>query len=1583
VRSPRSTVGTLTELYDHLRLLFARLGTRAEGSGAEPPDESPRSRAKRGKRGFGGEGADSEIGAEGHIDRRLFSFNAPQGACPACHGLGVEDRIDPELLIADPSRTLREGALVPTQPNGYTVYSQVTVDALDQVCRAHGFSVDVPWRELTEEQRQVILRGSDRVRIPYGKHTLESRLRWSGITPKPREEGYYKGLLTVMEQTLARDRNKNILRFVRTMPCSACGGTRLRPEALAVRFHGENIAGLAARSLDSLGDWLRALQPEPREGPVFDPIRAAMLERIALLQRLGLGYLRLDRESTTLSAGEAQRLRIACQASGELRGILYVLDEPSMGLHPRDNRRLLEVLRLLRDQGNSVLVVEHDEETIRAADWLADLGPGAGSGGGELLYNGPAAGLLAPNPDPQLARSRTRACLLSPPAAPNARRPGTGTLRVPDARRHNLQGISPEFRLGALNVLTGVSGAGKSTLFEELLARWDGGELPGRERLEKAIVVDASPIGRTPRSNPATYTGLFDHVRDLFAALPDAKLRGFGKGRFSFNVAGGRCEACEGAGCQQIGMHFLGSFDVPCEACGGKRFNAETLEVKWQGLSIYDVLELSISRARELFADQPKIARVLDALDALGLGYLTLGQPSTTLSGGEAQRIKLAAELSRPSNGASLYLLDEPTTGLHRADVEVLLSCLQKLVERGDTVLAIEHDRDVIRAADWVIDLGPEGGEGGGRIVASGTPEEIAACEGSYTGTALRETPAAVPVSRPEPGPEAPIRLRGVRTHNLQGVDVEIPWGSLTVITGVSGSGKSSLAFDTLATEGQGRFTDAFSTYARRFVQRAGAPDFEQISGLTPAIAIRQKTGSRNPRSTVGTMTGILDLYRLLYSRAGAPFCPRCGSPIADAPCSCGFVPTRPLTAGLFSFNDERGACERCHGLGAVTECDPAKLITDPSKPLDGGAMAGHKPGAFYGDPLGRHMAILRAVGEAHGIDFSRPFEQLDGRARSLALEGTGDRVYQVVWHFRTKTKEGDQRFEAPWLGLLGYVNEEHARKHADRRAEALEPLMSVRACPACEGERLRPELRAVRFAGLGIGELCRMSVAESLKLFDRLEREDGLLEPAQRGLTAEARSEIVRRLQRLSDAGLSYLSLDRAASSLSGGEAQRTRLAAGLGSGLTGITYVLDEPTVGLHPRDTERLLGLLRGLRDLGNTVVVVEHDPEVILAADHVLDLGPGAGERGGRLVASGTPAEIINDAASATGRLLQWRSWSSAAPSSRRAARGTIEIRGANLHNLRDLDVDLPVGAITAVTGVSGSGKSTLVFDVLAASARAGAPRGCRSLRGLAAFSSVVEVDQSPVSGSSASTLASYAGLFERLRALFAATPVAHDRGWAKSFFSLASKGGRCEACEGAGTVRVSMDFLPDVELPCEECGGRRFSAEALEARVDGRSIADVLACSVEEALALFESDRELAPGLRLLADVGLGYLRLGQSTSSLSGGEAQRLKLAAELAKASGERNLYLFDEPTTGLHLQDVARLLELFGRLADAGHTLVIVEHNLEVVRAADWVVDLGPEGGAGGGRLVAAGAPEAIAEAQGSYTGEALRRRIARRAS
>jgi excinuclease ABC subunit A len=1533
---PRSTVGTLTEIHDDLRLLFARLGVSPDGL---------------------------------RLSRRMFSFNSADGACPSCRGLGVEDRIDPDLLISDPAKTLRQGALTLTTPNGYIIYSQVTMDVLDQVCRAHGFSADTPWRDLTEEQRKIVLNGSERIRIPYGKHPLESRLRWKGITAKPREEGFYRGILPVMETILKTKRNDNILRFARTLPCRACGGRRLRPESLRVTVDGRSIADFGEMTIRGLAGYFRSMKFAPADRPVGEAVTGSVLKKTDLLERLGLGYLRLDRNADTLSGGETQRIRLAAQAGSGLRGVLYILDEPTAGLHPADTARLLDLLAELRDNGNTILVVEHDEDVMRAADNLLDLGPGPGEAGGRILFSGPASELIA------LPRgtSPTRDYLAGDriPPISSAKAEGTGRIWVRGARKHNLRGIDVEFRLGALNVVTGVSGAGKSTLVHHVLAdRLRAGRLgPGPDadglvldgRAGRIIEIDSSPIGRTPRSNPATYTKISDRIRDLFAALPESRARGFDKGRFSFNVSGGRCETCQGAGLLQIGMHFLGDVDIVCPDCEGRRFNEETLEIRDRGKNIHDVLEMSVAEAAGFFAGTPRLAADLEILKRLGLGYLKLGQSSTTLSGGEAQRVKLASELSKAGSGPALYILNEPTTGLHRADIENLLTALHGLIALGRTIIAIEHHPDIIRAADHVVDLGPGSGEDGGRVVVSGSPEEIAACPESATGRALRGefTKRAAGGAAAAPGrreADGPIVLEGVSTHNLRGLDVRFPFRKFTVVSGPSGSGKSSLVFDTLFAASRQKYIESFSAYVRALIDKGGRADFTAARGLTPPVAVGASGSFSNPRSTVGTMTEIYDYYRLLYSRAGVPPPELAG---------------RTLSASMFSFNQEQGACPKCKGLGTMTVADPDRLITDPKKSLLTGALDGTKTGRFYGDPHGQFVAALKAAGDAAGLDFSKPWEDLTEAERDIALHGTGDRVYDIVWSYRRGNRAGDFKFRGPWKGLAGLVGEEYERKHADHRGVALKVLMKDEPCPECGGRRLKTAILGVKYRGLGIADLSALSVARSLAFFDNA-GDTSRLDARSAAVTAAVRDEIVRRLGLIRDIGLEYLSLDRASASLSGGEAQRLRLAGLLGVRLTGVTFVLDEPTLGLHPRDTGKLLGLIRELAAEGNTVIAVEHDPDVIRAADHVLDLGPGAGKAGGRIVAEGSPGEIERSAASVTGPYLARRA---KAPAPLPGTPGpSVEIAGARANNLRSVDVSFPSGVLTAVTGVSGSGKSSLVFDVLLASARAGRPVSCGRISGLERFTKIIPVGIEAPAESASSIPLTYLGIFDPVRGLFAATPEAAAKKMKKAHFSFLTPEGRCAACGGTGRRTVSLDFLADVSTPCEICRGGRYNSGVLDVRYRGRTIAEILDLTAVEGRSLFSDHPKIAAGLALLSEIGLDYLPLGQSLDTLSGGERQRLKLAAELMNPPKGPALYLFDEPTTGLHPSDIKQLLGLFGKLLEAGRTIVAVEHNLELIARAGHIIDLGPEGGDRGGTLVVQGTAAAVASCPRSFTGKAL---------
>jgi excinuclease ABC subunit A len=961
------------------------------------------------------------------------------------------------------------------------------------------------------------------------------------------------------------------------------------------------------------------------------------------------------------------------------------------------------------------------------------------------------------------------------------------------------------------------------------------------------------------------------------------------------------------------------------------------------------------------------------------------------------------------------------------------------------------------------------------------------------------------------------IVISGAREHNLKGIDVELPRDALIVITGLSGSGKSSLAFDTIYAEGQRRYVESLSSYARQFLGLMEKPDVDSIEGLSPAISIDQKTTSRNPRSTVGTVTEIYDYLRLLWARIGVPHCPECGAEItgqtqeqivdrlmtleegtkfmvmgpvvrgrkgeygklleqlrlegysrvkvdgelrrldeeivldkkfkhdvsvvvdrlvmkqdlrrrlsesveAAAGLAAGLVeiemvdrpparrgrgseaapqsdssrPSESEHAGgtllfseqfaclncgtsipeleprIFSFNSPHGACERCHGLGFQRVIDPELVVPDPTLSLAEGALQPWNRGvsAYW-------RRLIAAVADDFGVDIDKPWSRLKRSEREIFLYGTGGERHQVTYTNRFGRRRSYRvRFE----GIVHQLQRRYEETDSETNRERIEGYMAEQPCPACEGARLRPESLAVKVGGISISEFTEMSARSAASWIAALEMND-----TERAIARLIVREISERLAFLENVGIGYLSLARAARSLSGGEAQRIRLATQIGSSLVGVMYVLDEPSIGLHQRDNAKLIGTLDRLRDLGNTVIVVEHDEGTMRAADHIVDLGPGAGEHGGHVIAAGPPSAVAADPASLTGQYLAGKRRIEV-PTERREPRGALLVRGARQHNLKGIDVAVPLGVFCCVTGVSGSGKSTLVNETLhhsvanrlhQAKLRPGAHDG---IDGLSQIDKIINIDQSPIGRTPRSNPATYTGVFDHIRQLFAQTQEARARGYKPGRFSFNVKGGRCEVCRGDGQIKIEMHFLPDVYVPCEQCHGRRYNRETLEVRFKGKSIADVLEMSVEEAVSFFENVPKIARRLRTLHDVGLDYIRLGQPATTLSGGEAQRVKLATELSKVATGDTLYILDEPTTGLHFADVQRLLDVLGRLVDAGNTVVVIEHNLDVIKTADRLIDLGPEGGEEGGEVVATGTPEEVAAVENSYTGRFLAQLIER---
>jgi excinuclease ABC subunit A len=929
--------------------------------------------------------------------------------------------------------------------------------------------------------------------------------------------------------------------------------------------------------------------------------------------------------------------------------------------------------------------------------------------------------------------------------------------------------------------------------------------------------------------------------------------------------------------------------------------------------------------------------------------------------------------------------------------------------------------------------------------------------------------------------------VHGAREHNLKDVTVRLPRNKLVCITGLSGSGKSSLAFDTIYAEGQRRYVESLSAYARQFLQMMEKPDVDSIDGLSPAISIDQKTTSRNPRSTVGTVTEIYDYLRLLYARVGRPHCPICGKPIAgqslesiidqilqlpqgtkftvNAPvvrdrkgeykdvfeelrgegftrvkvdgeqrlleepieldkkfkhtievvvdrlvmkpdlrtrlaqsvetaaqlaeglvsidlveedksllfsekfaCPDHGVSLPELQPRIFSFNSPHGACPRCTGLGAQQEIDPDLLVPDPTISIGEGALVPWSVGNS-----GFYESVIQAIADRYEIDLDAPWQELSEEQQNLFLYGTGgDRVY-ISYRNRMGRKRS---YMLAFEGIVPSLQRRYRETDSSTQRERIEEYMSFRPCPTCKGARLKPEVLAVTVGDKNIHEFTQMSVTRALQFLDELQ-----LTETEQLIGARIVKEIRERLTFLDNVGVGYLQLDRASATLSGGEAQRLRLATQIGSQLVGVLYILDEPSIGLHQRDNGRLIETLERLRELGNTVLVVEHDEQMMREADWLVDMGPGAGEHGGHVVAEGPAAKVERTKGSITGEFLSGKR-EIAVPERRTEDLGSFQVRGASMHNLKGIDVEFPVGKFVCVTGVSGSGKSTLVNEIVYKAlanklhrmrTKPGDHLGCE---GIECFDKVIDIDQSPIGRTPRSNPATYTKLFDHIRELYSMTPEAKVRGYKPGRFSFNVRGGRCETCKGDGTIKIEMHFLPDVYVPCETCGGRRYNRETLEVRFKGKSIADVLEMSVEEALQFFAKIPKLRRRLQTLHDVGLDYIKLGQPATTLSGGEAQRVKLASELSKVATGRTLYILDEPTTGLHFADIEKLLEVLQRLVDAGNTVLVIEHNLDVIKQADWIVDLGPEGGEAGGEIVAVGTPEEIAEVDESFTGQFLRR-------
>ena len=1611
----------------------------------------------------------------------LFSFNSPLGACPKCRGFGRVIDIDYRLAVPDQSLSIDDGAIKCWESE---IYGESKKD-LYVWTRKKKIPTHVPFASLTPEQQSFIIDGEPGYGEENGKTWPQY---WYGV----------KGFFRWLEKNTYKMHVRVFLsRYRAYNPCPECGGTRLQPESLCWKWQGHTLPDLYQLPVSEL---LRQIEQSNRDITAEDADHSASIAleairtRLRYLEQVGLGYLTLDRQSRTLSGGEVERVNLTSCLGTSLVDTLFVLDEPSVGLHPRDIDRLIGVIRTLTDAGNTVVVVEHDEAMIRAADHVIEVGPEPGNRGGRIVFQGTVPQMLRAKDSITGAYFSGRESI----ETPEQRRPvdaRTPSLVYENASKHNVRNLTVRVPLQRFVCLSGVSGSGKSTLLDHVIhqgllaARHQFAEDPATiERVHsdlefsEIVLVDQSPLSRTPRSNPALYTEAWDLIRDLYASTPAAQAAGFSASSFSFNSGEGRCDHCQGLGAERVEMQFLSDVFVPCPVCEGRRFKPEVLAIEWNGRSVADLLATSVTDALPLFAEHPSIRHRLSTLDSVGLGYLTLGQPLNTLSGGESQRLKLVRYLSsyagqstrgaEPETKSALLLLDEPTTGLHRHDVKRLLHVLQQLVDRGHSVVVIEHNLDVLKSADWLIEIGPDAGANGGRIVAEGPPELVATAD-TATSPFLRATledcgvrtadfgllaadPPADYSAIPQSALSSPqLEIVGARENNLKNLSLTIPHRELSVVTGVSGSGKSTLAFDIVFAEGQRRFMESMSPYARQFVEQLPRPAIDRLTGIPPTVAIEQRVTRGSRKSTVATITEVAQYLRLLYARLGIQHHPDTDKPVT------------PLSMGqLKKLLDRVLASPKAKRARHLYLCAP----------LIRGRKGHHQPIATWIGKQG--YKLMRADGQLVPVDAfqkldryrehdievvvadlkpspNSPLQKLSTTLETALKLGKGacflltpqNEILSWFSTTRTDIETGESFSELdpkdfsfnsprgwcptcrghgrvfPWRLEMGDDDDDDdpAARLREFGVDSSDDLSDEGTpCPECHGARLNRVSRAVKlhFRGkqppLSLPQLLSSTPAQLLSHLRQLD-----LDERGRLITQDIVPQIEERLKFLDHVGLGYLSLDRPTDTLSGGEAQRIRLAAQLGTNLAGVLYVLDEPSIGLHARDNDRLIDTLQALRAKGNTLLVVEHDDELMERADRIIDLGPAAGVHGGEVLANGTPAEIKRSDRSLTGLFLSkgiahpLRGEYRPIENRKSKIENALTLTAASFRNLKGFDLRIPHGRLVMVAGPSGAGKSTLFRDLLhpavafalkqkktkltgrefvksSGFTTEGSAIPFGELRGFSGFKSVIEVDQSPIGKTPRSTPATYLGIFDLIRQFFASLPESKIRGYTAGRFSFNTAGGRCPTCEGAGRVKLEMAFMPDTFLPCDDCRGSRYSPDLADVTWKGKNIGQVLQLTFEEAAQFFDFHSQLSQVCQLMVDCGLGYLTLGQSSPTLSGGEAQRLKLVTELShglasyreRSRGQqpKTLYLLEAPTIGLHLSDCEKLIRVLHSLVDQGHTVVVIEHHLDLLAEADYLIELGPVGGPEGGELLYQGELAGLLKVKLSPTAPYLRKKLKR---
>ena len=1539
----------------------------------------------------------------------LFSFNSPQGACPHCRGFGRTISIDKQKVIPNTNLTISQNAV---RAFSGKVFRHCQEDLIDY-CKTGKLDHDKPVESFSSKELQLLWEGDPKYE--------EGNSTWYGI------ENFFKW---VEKKTYKMHIRVFLSKYRGYFLCTKCNGNRLKKESTLWKWNNKTLPELYSLPVDKLVSILPREQKSQNQKVNIS--LESILCRLRYLQEVGLGYLTLDRSTKTLSGGETQRVNLTTCLGSALTNAMFALDEPTIGLHGKDVGNLIKILRQLADSGNCVCVVEHDDQVIKAADKIIEIGPQAGKKGGEVVFNGQIDQLInSPNSltGQWISKGLAHGDIEGKPTVESKFK---DFINVSNASLHNLNKFSTKIPMGKLTCIAGVSGSGKSTLVNHIIyqglsgdSKSFNGSVKADKAYEEVILVDQTTVSKTPRSNPILYSDGWNPIKEALARTEESKLLGYLPGDYSFNSGNGRCEECNGLGYEVVEMQFLSDLQIPCSYCNGMRFKDDILKIKYQDLSVAEILNLCVSDALKYFSNLPKTFKKLKLLESVGLGYLTLGQPLNTLSGGESQRLKLVKYIGSLSknNLPSILLIDEPTTGLHMQDVSLLVKTLKEIVRSGHSVIVVEHNVQILRNSDWILEMGPGAGWKGGKITASGHPSSFVN-KGTITSDFLFPKSSLSRVFTKSINQKTKrifgsenLQIFGARENNLKNVSLEIPHGKFVVITGPSGSGKSSLAFDVIFAEGQRRFMESMSAYARQFVQQMSKPNVDDIEGMQPTVAIEQRVTRGSRKSTVGSITEIAQYLRLLYAKLGIQISEVTGKPLE-----------RSSIAQI-----ERKIIKFIKNYFKESKTSPLRLLS----PIISNRKGHHKPIVNWA--LDKGIEVVRCDGHYvntkgfKGLDRYRlhdieavvgTWKKMPSRAHikssvELALKiGKGRCALTVdeetdIWHSTTRIDPANGKAYPELEPSFFSWNSAKGRcsyckgygKIYDWMKDDLPAngdwwkLEDGSTCPKCEGQRLNTIARNVVLESkknktLTLPQLLALSPSDVVKFINSLK-----VPTLQKPILETIVPEIEERLNFMEKVGLGYLSLDRETSSLSGGEAQRIRLASQLGSNLSGVLYVLDEPSIGLHPIDNQRLLEALRTLMSRGNSLLVVEHDAETIEQADYIIDVGPEAGSNGGKIISCGKRDLKLKESSSPY--ITKSRVGHSfnriKAPKGARDSNDSnwIHLNNINFRNIKNESFVIPKQRLIVCCGVSGAGKSSLIRGVLFSGIKEAIISNKKSfttdfgiIKNGKDFGKAIEVDQKPIGKTSRSTPATYLGIWDRIRSLFAQVQEAKALGLNSSSFSFNVKGGRCETCKGNGKIKLEMNFLPDSYIPCSSCDGNRFKEEILSLKWNGKNIAEVLELTFAEAYEFFNFDFVLKENFGLMKETGLGYLKLGQASQTLSGGEAQRLKLASELTKGidkgkfssrpRSKHNFYVLEEPTIGLHQKDRLKLLQLLRRLVEEGNTVVVVEHDVDLIANADYIIEMGPGGGTKGGKKIFQGSVEKLIKSKNSVTASFVKKAI-----